>query len=137
MASKELTSMLCGCIVLLIGIIDDSQFLAMARSTTTTTTTTITEADKSITLLQQHLCRDECSTKVCFFRFDRKQWKTSFFEVLKWLKQCSIFYSKYKNRQTVFFKKKSHFFIHLVLYFTCIDFSLCSFSLGPSSRSHF
>lgn len=58
MASRALKSILCGCIVLLIGAIDGARFSAMARSTTTS------DADKSIALLQQHLCRDECSKKV-------------------------------------------------------------------------
>lgn len=53
MASTALKSILCGCIVLLFC----NGFSAMARSTTT-------EADKSVALLQQHLCRDECSKKV-------------------------------------------------------------------------
>lgn len=53
MASTALKLILCGCIVLLFG----HGFSAMARSTTT-------EADKSVALLQQHLCRDECSKKV-------------------------------------------------------------------------
>lgn len=54
MASTAFKSILCGCIVLLFG----NGFSAMARSTAS-------EADKSVALLQQHLCRDECSKKVC------------------------------------------------------------------------
>lgn len=55
MASTALKSILCGCIVLVFGIVDD--FSAMARS--------MADDDKSVALLQQHLCRDECSKKVC------------------------------------------------------------------------
>lgn len=46
-----------GCILLTFSIIDVNRCTAMARSTN--------EADKSVALLQQHLCRDECSKKVC------------------------------------------------------------------------
>lgn len=47
-----------GCILLTFSIIDVNRCTAMARSTTN-------DADKSVALLQQHLCRDECSKKVC------------------------------------------------------------------------
>ncbi|XP_031626986.1 uncharacterized protein LOC116343193 isoform X1 [Contarinia nasturtii] len=60
-SSTALKSILCGCIVLVFGMVDSHS--AMARSTTTTSTATTTEADKSVALLQQHLCRDECSKK--------------------------------------------------------------------------
>lgn len=46
-----------GCILLTFSIIDVNRCTAMARSAS--------EADKSVALLQQHLCRDECSKKVC------------------------------------------------------------------------
>lgn len=61
MASTALKSILCGCIVLVFGIVDN--FSAMARSTA--------DADKSVALLQQHLCRDECSKKVCYHHYYR------------------------------------------------------------------
>lgn len=57
MALNTLETILCGCIVLVFGIIDISRISVMARSTS--------EPDKSVALLQQHLCRDECSKKVC------------------------------------------------------------------------
>lgn len=55
MASTAFKSILCGCIVLVFGIVD--VFSAIARSTA--------DDDKSVALLQQHLCRDECGKKVC------------------------------------------------------------------------
>lgn len=58
MATKALQLILCGCIVLVFGIIDSGHNSAMARSTVSD------DADKSVALLQQHLCRDECSKKV-------------------------------------------------------------------------
>lgn len=60
--SKILELILCGCIVLIIGGSSSGGsgigiLLAMADDTMT--------EDKSIELLQQHLCRDECYKKVC------------------------------------------------------------------------
>lgn len=54
--SKLFEMILCGCIVLIIGGSIGDIHLAMADDTMA--------EDKSIELLQQHLCRDECYKKV-------------------------------------------------------------------------
>lgn len=57
MALNTFETILCGCIVLVFGIVDIGHISVMARSTSA--------PDQSVALLQQHLCRDECSKKVC------------------------------------------------------------------------
>lgn len=99
MASTALKMILCGCIVLMFGIIDINRFSAMARSTS--------EADKSVALLQQHLCRDECSKKVCYksgpicfhsIRRDAKSRPHRFCNFPAFVPPCSFILIEKKNK---------------------------------------